>query len=124
MRHEIQLASAGHLPPIVRRHGNQTEFVGHRESGMPLGIMADQKYGSLTIPLEPNDAIVFYTDGITEAMNSRSQLFTKERARQVIAEGPPSVTEVVPALIRAVELFCDGEPQRDDICVTALRRLK
>ena len=123
MKHEIQLASAGHLPPVVRRSGQPAEFVGHRESGMPLGIMADQTYGSLTIPLAPNDTIVFYTDGITEAMNPQSLLFTKERARKAISDGPQSVTQLVPALVASVELFCDGEPQRDDICVTALRRL-
>lgn len=123
VRHEVQLASAGHLPPIVRRDGRPAEFVGHRESGMPLGVMAEQTYGSLTIPLEPNDTIVFYTDGITEAMNPQSQLFSKERARVAITDGPQSVTQLVPALIAAVESFCEGEPQRDDICVTALRRL-
>lgn len=123
VKHELQLASAGHLPPIIRRPGKSAEFIGHRESGMPLGIMADQQYGSLTIPLHPNDAIVFYTDGITEAMNSKSQLFSKERTRRAISEGPESVSDLVPALIAAVESFCEGEAQRDDICVTALRRL-
>ena len=123
VRHEVQLASAGHLPPIVRRNGQPAEFVGHRESGMPLGVMAEQTYGVLTIPLQPNDTIVFYTDGITEAMNAESQLFSKERARIAITDGPESVTLLVPALIAAVESFCEGEPQRDDICVTAVRRL-
>ena len=123
LRHEIQLASAGHLPPIVRRHGRAAEFMGHRESGMPLGIMGDQFYGSLTIPLGPNDTIVFYTDGITEAMNPESVLFSKERARDVISKGTESVELLVPSLIEAVEKFTDGQPQRDDICVIAVRRM-
>ncbi len=121
-RHEIQLASAGHLPPIVRRPGRRSEFVGVRESGMPLGVMADQKYDSFIIRLEPNDAVIFYTDGITEALNPSSQLFAKERVRTVIDEGPESVEELVPKLIDAVETFREGRSQRDDICVTALRR--
>ncbi len=120
-RHEIQLASAGHLPPIVRR-GNEAELIGHRQSGLPLGVMAEQKYESLPIPLAPGDSIIFYTDGITEAMNSRFELFAKERARNVIADGPESVIELIPTLINAVELFSENLPQRDDICVIALRR--
>ena len=124
VRHEIQLASAGHLPPIVRRHGKHTEFIGHKESGMPLGVMADQVYECLAIPLNPNDAIVFYTDGITEAMNPLNELFAKERARTAIENGPESVAQLIPALVDAVELFCDGSPQRDDMCITALRRCK
>lgn len=121
-RHELQLASAGHLPPVFRRRNQGTDIIGNRESGLPLGVMPDQKYELLRIPLEPDDVILFYTDGITEAMNSRNELFAKERARQVIADGPQSVTELVPALIEAVDAFCDGRAQRDDICVTALRR--
>jgi sigma-B regulation protein RsbU (phosphoserine phosphatase) len=120
-RHEIQLASAGHLPPIVR-HGNQAELIGHRQSGLPLGVLAEQKYESLAIPLAPGDSIVFYTDGITEAMNSRFELFAKERARKVIEDGPESVVDLIPALINAVESFSENQPQRDDICVIALRR--
>ena len=120
-RHEIQLASAGHLPPIVRR-GNDAQLIGHRESGLPLGVLAEQKYESLAIPLAPGDAIVFYTDGITEAMNSRFELFAKERARNVIENGPESVVELIPTLIQAVESFSENLPQRDDICVIALRR--
>ncbi len=123
VRHEIQLASAGHLPPLVRRSGKGTEFIGVRESGMPLGVSSEQKYRSLLIPLEPNDSVVFYTDGITEAMNPSSQLFAKDRVRSVIANGPEGVADLIPALVDAVEEFCEGRPQRDDICVTALRRI-
>lgn len=122
-RHEIQLASAGHLPPIVRRVGKQSEFVGTKESGMPLGLLPEQNYKSFVMQLEPNDTVVFYTDGITESLNSESELFAKDRVRALVDHGPESVTELVPALIGAVEQFSGDSPQRDDICVTALRRL-
>ena len=121
--HEIQLASAGHPPPILRRHGRQAKMVSHSESGMPLGIMRDLKYKSLTIPLGQDDSIVFYTDGITEAMNHENVLFAKERATKSISKGPKSVKELVPALIDDVDQFCEGKPQSDDICVIAIRRL-
>lgn len=122
VRHEVQLASAGHLPPLVRRTGKPSEFVGARESGMPLGVMADQKYESLLITMEPNDVIVFYTDGITEALNPLNELFAKERVQQVVDTGPESVSQLVPALVDAAAVFREGRAQRDDICVTALRR--
>ena len=121
-KHEIQLASAGHLPPVLRRDRKGAEIIGHRESGLPLGVVAEQTYESLRIPMAPNDTILFYTDGITEAMNARNELFAKERARQIIADGPQSVTELIPTLIDAVGSFCDGRAQRDDICVIGLRR--
>lgn len=122
--HELELASAGHLPPILRHQGKKAEFVGFRESGMPLGVLADQDYASIIIPLKPKDVIVFYTDGITEAMNEDSALYTRERALTMIANGAELVEDLVPSLIDAVEEFCEGREQRDDICVTALRRAK
>jgi serine phosphatase RsbU (regulator of sigma subunit) len=122
-RHEVQLASAGHVPAIVRRADQQAEFVGINESGMPLGVMSNQRYKSLAISLNPNDTVLFYTDGITEAMNPSNQLFAKERVQTTVAEGPQSVTQLVPALVDAVEKFCNGRQQRDDMCVTALRRI-
>jgi serine phosphatase RsbU (regulator of sigma subunit) len=121
--HDVQFASAGHLPPVLRRKMKQTEFVGIRESGMPLGVSAEQVYQSVTIRLEPNDMMVFYTDGITESMNLRNELFSKDRVRDLVANGSESAVELVPSLVDAVEIFCDGRPQRDDICVTALRRM-
>lgn len=123
-RHEVELASAGHVPPVYRHHGRQAEFIGIRESGMPLGVMANQKYNSLTLSIQPNDALLFYTDGITEAMNADNQLFGKDRVQDVVADGPPSVGQLVPILVNSVETFCAGRPQRDDICVTAFRRIE
>lgn len=122
-RHEIQMASAGHVPPLFRRPGKHVEFLGIRESGMPLGVLADQQYASYVVKLEPDDTIVFYTDGITETLSPRNELFAKERLRDVIESGPQSVTELVPALVEAVAVFREGQPQRDDICVTAFRRV-
>ena len=123
IRHEIELANAGHLPPILRHFEGPAEFVGMRESGMPLGVMPEQEYASYRIKLAPGDAMIFYTDGITEAMNTLNQLFTKERVHAVISRGDESVVDLVPALIDAVEEFTAGCSQRDDICVTALRRV-
>lgn len=123
VKHEIQLASAGHLPPVVRRSGARATFVGVRESGLPLGVLAEQQYTSFAIPLQPNDAVLFYTDGITEAINPLSELFGKERLRSLVDSEHKSVTKLVPALVEAVERFRDGAPRRDDICVTALRRI-
>lgn len=121
-RHEIQMASAGHVPPILRRPGRRAEFLGIRESGMPLGVLSDQQYSSFVLKLEPNDTILFYTDGITETLSPKNELFAKDRLRDVVENGPQSVTELVPALVDAVGKFREGMPQRDDICVTAFRR--
>ena len=121
-RHELELCSAGHLPPLLRRADRSTEFIGMKESGMPLGVMAEQVYKSTILHIQPNEMILFYTDGITEALSPGGQLFAKDRVRMVVEDGAESVEALVPELIDAVEVFRDGKPQRDDICVMAFRR--
>lgn len=123
LRNEMQLASAGHLPPIVRRDGRPSEFVGHREGGMPLGVMPDVRYSSIIIPLAPNDLVMFYTDGITEATNPQNELYARERVKTLVDSGPVSVVDLVSKLLDSVDHFRDGHYQRDDICVTAVRRV-
>lgn len=122
-RNELQLASAGHLPPVVRRNNKSSDFIGHREAGMPLGVMGDTRYSSIKIPLGPNDIVLFYTDGITEATNDKNELYAKDRLKAVVDSGVHSANELVTALIESVDQFRDGHYQRDDICVTALRRI-
>lgn len=123
INHEVELASAGHLPPIIRRQNLETEYIGAKESGMPLGVKSEQSYESVKVRLGPGDVMVFFTDGITEAMDTNSRLFSKERLCEVVVNGPTKVADLVPALVQAVENFCDGRAQRDDMCVTALGRV-
>ena len=90
---------------------------------MPLGVVADQQFEELVIRLEPSESLVFYTDGITEAMNEGSVLFGKERLMTALASCQGDSEALVKCLVTAVEKFCDARAQFDDICVTAVRRL-
>ena len=93
------------------------------ESGMPLGIAPDQQFEELVVRLQPGESLLFYTDGITEAMDSRDELFGKHRLMQAVSACGAPARELVKALVTSVELFGDSSPQRDDICITAVRRV-
>ena len=120
---EICISNAGHLPPVLRRADGRAELLGMNESGMPLGIAADQQFEELVVRLQPNESLLFYTDGITEAMNAKNELFGKHRLMQAISSCSAPARDLVKALVTSVELFCDSSPQRDDICITAVRRV-
>lgn len=120
---EVSIANAGHLPPVRRSADGRAELVGMHESGMPLGIAPDQQFEEIIIRLDPDESLLFYTDGITEAMNSENVLFGKHRLMQAVASCAAPPRDLVKSLVTSVELFCDGRAQRDDICVTAVRRL-
>ncbi len=120
---EVCIANAGHLPPVLRTADGRAELLGMNESGMPLGIAPDQQFEELSVKMQPGDSLLFYTDGITEAMNSKSELFGKHRLIQAVASCGAPARDLVKSLVTSVERFCDSSPQRDDICITAVRRV-
>ena len=121
--HEVCIANAGHLPPVRRTADGRAELLGMHESGMPLGIAPDQQFEELVVPLQPGESLLFYTDGITEAMNSKNELYGKHRLIQSVASCAAPARDLVKSLVTSVEQFCDSSPQRDDICITAVRRV-
>ncbi|MBS0204412.1 MAG: SpoIIE family protein phosphatase [Planctomycetes bacterium] len=119
----VCIANAGHLPPVHRDARGKVQLIGMRESGLPLGVLPDQQFNEMTLSLKPGETLLFYTDGITEAMNAREQMFGKERLQKAVRSSSASVDGMVSSLIESVADFCGPSPQRDDICVTAVRCL-
>ena len=117
----VCIANAGHLPP-VRRHADGTvELIGMRESGLPLGVLPDHQYFDMQVTLKPGEALVFYTDGITEAMDQKDQMYANSRLLASVKSSKPCIKSLVTELVNSVQSFCGSAAQRDDICVTALR---
>lgn len=120
--HVAQLVSAGHLLPIRRRLSGEVDEVDGDDLGMPLGIEPDQKFTALTVPIEPGDTWVLYTDGVTEARRSQNEWYETKRLRQFIVNGRLEVTNLVKAIIDDVTTFVNGQAQSDDICLVAFQR--
>jgi sigma-B regulation protein RsbU (phosphoserine phosphatase) len=124
VRHEMTIANAGHLPPIIRVRDSKVCSVGRNESGMPLGINPQQEYGEIKLALEPGTSVVVYTDGITEAMNAANDLFGRARLEKFISSISGSAEDLTKAIVTEVDRFCGTRPQRDDMCLVCLRRLE
>lgn len=110
---EIELASAGHPSPRIRRADGTVESL-DGDNGLPLGILSGEEFPSCRRRLEPGDTIVFYTDGITEARNERNDLFETHRLDAAIATSDRDATDVLDAVLEAVDEFADGRPADDD----------
>ncbi|OYW13628.1 MAG: hypothetical protein B7Z55_16505, partial [Planctomycetales bacterium 12-60-4] len=121
---QVHIANAGHLPPILRKGNGEVTSVGHTSSGMPLGVIPQQNYHELVLPMEPHDTLLFFTDGVTEAMDSKQHIFGRERLDDTFRDAPGPVRELVPHIVDAVENFIDDRNQRDDMCVVAVRRVE
>jgi sigma-B regulation protein RsbU (phosphoserine phosphatase) len=126
----MTFARAGHTPLIYLPFaaGRQTAQV-LVPSGMVLGLRivgAAEKFAQLLeedrINLETGDVIVFYTDGITEAMNSDSDLFGDSRLSRIVEEhGHLDSGELRERILREIEAFVGPADQHDDMTMILLK---
>jgi sigma-B regulation protein RsbU (phosphoserine phosphatase) len=115
----LSYCNAGQEPPlIVGRDGLTWLEVG----GPVLGLMTVESYEFETVQLKPNDLVVVYSDGVTEAMNVAGEEFGRERVVEAIARGHGTKPEVLlECLLDAVRTFSRGAPQADDVTAMILR---
>ena len=114
-------ASAGHNPLVLIPASGQPRFV-FPSSGMFLGSFPDRTYQSETLDLAPGDALVLYTDGVTEAENPTGEQYESERLLQCCSGGAGQRAEqTVTRLLAEVHAFAAGAPQSDDITILAVR---
>ena len=115
----LRYASAGHNPPVLLRK-DKVEFL-ELCQGVPLGMFEDSAYPSRETDLKKEDALVLYTDGITEAENERHQLFGDENLLETCRKEKSRCPETLcRTLLKAVERHAAGCPQSDDITLLCL----
>ena len=120
---KLTYANGGHNPPLIVR-ADGTSFELPQTNGVALGVMGGMEYEQSAITLDPGDTAVFYTDGVSEAMNSANEEFGMVRFAEVFAQTPP--TDAIAAnrtVFDAVHEFAEDMPQSDDITCVTLRRL-
>ena len=118
----LTYSNGGHDAPMLVRSDGTTTLL-PLTGGVALGIAPDQKFLSRTVQLEPGDTVVFYTDGVTEAMNGDGEQFGLRRMSDVFAASPPRNSEqAAQAMFDAVKAFAGDTPQSDDITCLALHR--
>ena len=117
---ELVMASAGHEPPVLLRADGHAAYV-PIESGPALGFDAVADFPVWRGRLAPGDALLAYTDGITEAFDAGKVAFGSERLLAALDPGDDAGA-LCARLVAAVHRFAAGAPQSDDITVLALRR--
>jgi sigma-B regulation protein RsbU (phosphoserine phosphatase) len=122
----VTLARAGQDAPLVYRRGQQSvEAVKAR--GMVLGIdsgsVFDRVTVDLAIPLERDDCLVLYTDGVTEALDANGYDFGLDRMTQsVCASATGGASAILAKVIDDLRNFVGAQPQNDDITLIAIRK--
>ncbi|HEY2846420.1 MAG TPA: SpoIIE family protein phosphatase, partial [Pyrinomonadaceae bacterium] len=78
----LKYINAGHNPPIVARTNGTVEQLD--SGGLPLGLMGFAEYESATITLAQGEAVIIYSDGVSEANNLNEDEFGMDRLKEVI----------------------------------------
>lgn len=112
--------NAGHNPPLLLRKDGSVEYLA--PTGIALGAMEGMDYGEETVALDDGDCMVFYTDGVTEAVNIRDEQYGEERLLQVCTANRDSgAREILEKIREAVFSHAGGAPQFDDVTMIALK---
>jgi sigma-B regulation protein RsbU (phosphoserine phosphatase) len=117
---ELVYSNAGHLPPLLIRNRRDVSWL-DLPKGLVLGAMEDSCYETLATRLQPGDSLVLYTDGVTEAMNAKQNLYGEDQLFSLIElRSDDSPRLLVENIFRSVHEYAEGTPQSDDITVLVL----
>jgi sigma-B regulation protein RsbU (phosphoserine phosphatase) len=117
---EIVYSNGGHNRPY-HLHLDGVHAL-ENAAGRALGLVQQSSYSSDRIVLKPGDALVLYTDGVTEAMAPGETLYSDARLSAFLAAHRHSAPrQLIDDLVRDVRYFAGAAPQSDDITALALR---
>jgi len=117
---ELEYANAGHPPPFLIRAG-RVQRVFPAES-CPLGMFEETQFKTSFSKLEPDDTLVLFTDGITDALSPKPERFEIDRLERVVAQNAGATPAALQAaILQAVKEFTGGTQQTDDMTLLVLK---
>jgi serine phosphatase RsbU (regulator of sigma subunit) len=119
----LTLVNGGHPAPLRRRPDGTVEAVGEAARGTALGLLPGRTYQELRTTVEPGEVWFMYTDGFTEAINAREEMYGAARLAQQLAQAPGVVREAGERIVGEVRAFLGDQPQSDDMCLVGWGRL-
>jgi serine phosphatase RsbU (regulator of sigma subunit)/pSer/pThr/pTyr-binding forkhead associated (FHA) protein len=113
--------NAGHNPPLVGRVGGKIEQLS--SGGFPLGILPAAEYDVGELRLDAGDALIIYSDGVSEANNAREEEFGMERLTEVIRKNlGASAAGIRDKVESALSSFTQTAPANDDITLVIVKK--
>ena len=120
-QHALRYVNAGHNPPqLIRASGDVEEL---KDGGMVLGMFEDTPYEEGVVSLGSGDALLIFSDGVTETWNPEDEEFGEERLAQIAKSGADlSAAALQDAILGELETFARGGKATDDRTLIVLRR--
>jgi phosphoserine phosphatase RsbU/P len=117
---KLEYINAGHPSPILLRKDAVEEAF--TEGSFPVGLVPEAEFTTASLQLEPDDTLVLFSDGVTEAMDPDEELYGVGRLRAVLqGKKDLPLDEIQKTVLESVENFARGERQADDLTILVVR---
>ncbi|HKO97754.1 MAG TPA: GAF domain-containing SpoIIE family protein phosphatase [Pyrinomonadaceae bacterium] len=118
----LSYTNAGHNPPLLLDKEGNAKFID--KGSLPLGMFRDTRYHEYYLTTEPGDVLVLYTDGVTEAHNSKGEEFGRQRlAEAVRANQQLEARELIAAVKNLVMEWTEGLGATDDVTFFVIKAI-
>lgn len=124
---KLVCVNAGHNPPLIKRANGKIEYLKCRPN-LVVGAINNVEYKSEEFKLNPNDSILLYTDGVTEAINNKKEFYGEQRLQNLLASlvktapvGGRTPKDVLLSIRNDVNNFANGVEQSDDITLLGIK---
>ncbi|RQW78812.1 MAG: PAS domain S-box protein, partial [Methanothrix sp.] len=119
--HTLTYANAGHPPPLIFRTAG-CKCTEQEVTGIALGAWEDAEYEERSVRFCRGDVALLYTDGVTEAVNAKNELYGLQRVSDVITKSCHlSAQDIMAAILDDISDFSSGHDQSDDITMIVLK---
>jgi sigma-B regulation protein RsbU (phosphoserine phosphatase) len=116
----LEFINAGHPSPILIRNGVCAEAFS--DGSFPVGLIPEAEYVSSHLKLEPNDTLILFSDGVTEAMDPSEELFGVPRLCKVLhGHVDTPLADIQKLILESVQNFTRGGTQGDDLTLLMVR---
>ena len=119
---EFLYSNGGHNPPYRLSPSGQAATLATDSSGTILGLFDGESYETCQTLLQSGDALVLYTDGVTEAADLQGKMLGSQRLQAFLQRsGTLPTADLIQGVLTAVQEFVAGAPQSDDVTALAVR---
>jgi len=120
---ELEYANAGHNPPYILNNSGQIQML-ESAGDIVMGVFEDKQFATRSIQLKPQEGVLLFTDGVTEAFNLQNEAYGEPRLEKLISTLHNSSSEkFINTIVTDVDDFTQGAPQSDDITMLYMKYL-
>ncbi len=119
-RRVLHYASAGHPPPLLVRPGCAVSELDAAQS-LPLAVDQNAPFHNGSVKLAPRDALLWFTDGVTDAPNAAGDRYGRDRLVDCLRDDLPAARDMIDCINEKLRAFTNGTPIEDDRTLLAMR---